>query len=231
MAAKYTSSDETEVKQGRFLDVGQEPRRMLQPIEGYQKMPLLTLDKAVEPIVFCCPDIHRRVFIAMSSCENPLDDLNQNESASIFLYTMEWEPRNECLYYVLNKTLRTENRQQLKPWYSYLRLIITALQKLPPQKLTVWRGVTLDLSREYEIGQRYVWWAFHHALDRWLFLNRSSFLVQLDLEHYLILNVITGKQFDHIHISMSKMKFFFYLQRNSKLSANSNHLLIFILFI
>ena len=176
MAAKYTSSDETEVKHGRFLDVGQEPRRMLQPIEGYQKMPLLTLDKAVEPIVFCCPDIHRRVFIAMSSCENPLDDLNQNESASIFLYTMEWEPRNECLYYVLNKTLRTENRQQLKPWYWYLRLIITALQKLPPQKLTVWRGVTLHLSREYEIGKRYVWWAFSSCSRSVAVLESEQFL-------------------------------------------------------
>ncbi len=176
MAAKYVSSDETENKHDRFLDVGQEPRRMLQPIEGYQKMPLVSLEKAVESIVFCCPDIHRRVFIAMSNCENPADGLNQNESASIFLYTMEWEPRDECLYYVLNKTLRTENRQKLKPWYSYLKLMLTALQKLSPQVLTIWRGVTLDLSQQYEIGKRYVWWAFSSCTRSVAVLESDQFL-------------------------------------------------------
>ncbi|CAM4987150.1 unnamed protein product [Rotaria socialis] len=105
MAAKYACPDEADNKHDRFLDVDHEPRRMLQPIEGYQKLPLLTLEKAVEPIVFCCPDIMRRAFVAMSNCENPADGLDQNESAAIFLYTMEWEPIEECLYYALNKTL------------------------------------------------------------------------------------------------------------------------------
>jgi len=176
MVTKHALPDETENKHDRFLDAGQEPRRMLQPIEGYQKMPLLSLEKAVEPIVFCCPDIYRRVFIAMSNCENPADGLNQNESASIFLYTMEWEPIDECLYYLLNKTLRTENRQKLRPWYSYLKLIFTALQKLPPQKLTIWRGVTLDLSQQYEIGKRYVWWAFSSCTRSLAVLESDQFL-------------------------------------------------------
>ncbi|CAF4384707.1 unnamed protein product [Rotaria sp. Silwood2] len=139
-------------------------------------MPLLPLEKAVEPIVSCCPDIHRRVFIAMSNCENSADGLDQNESAAIFLYTMEWEPRDECLYYVLNKILRTENRQKLKPWYSYLRLILNALQKLPPQKLTVWRGVPLDLNQQYEIGKRYVWWAFSSCTRSLAVLESEQFL-------------------------------------------------------
>ncbi|CAF4159972.1 unnamed protein product, partial [Adineta steineri] len=176
MAAKDVYSDGTENKHDRFLDVGQEPRRMLQPIEGYQKMPLVSLDKAVEPIVFYCPDINRRVFIAMSNCENPADGLDQNESASIFLYTMEWEPQEECLYYVLNKTLRTENRQKLRPWYSYLKLVLTALQKLSAEKQTIWRGVTLDLSQQYEVGKRYVWWAFSSCTRSLAILASEQFL-------------------------------------------------------
>ncbi|CAF1481983.1 unnamed protein product [Adineta steineri] len=176
MAAKDVYTDGTENKHDRFLDVGQEPRRMLQPIEGYQKMPLVTLEKAVEPIVFCCPDIYRRVFIAMSNCEKPADGLDQNESASIFLYTMEWEPQEECLYYVLNKTLRTENRQKLRPWFSYLKLVLTALQKLPAEKQTIWRGVTLDMSQQYEVGKRYVWWAFSSCTRSLAILESEQFL-------------------------------------------------------
>ncbi|CAF1008719.1 unnamed protein product [Adineta steineri] len=176
MAAKDVYSDGTENKHDRFLDVGQEPRRMLQPIEGYQKMPLISLEKAVEPILFCCPDIYRRVFVAMSNCENPIDGLDQNESASIFLYTMEWEPQEECLYYVLNKTLRTENRQKLRPWFSYLKLVLTALQKLPAEKQTIWRGVTLDLSQQYEVGKRYVWWAFSSCTRSLAILESEQFL-------------------------------------------------------
>ncbi|CAF3710944.1 unnamed protein product [Adineta steineri] len=176
MAGKDVYSDETENKHDRFLDVGQEPRRMLQPIEGYQKMALVSLEKAIEPIVFCCPDIYRRVFIAMSNCENPADGLNQNESASIFLYTMEWEPQEECLYYVLNKTLRTENRQKLRPWFSYLKLVLTALQKLPAEKQTIWRGVTLDMSQQYEVGKRYVWWAFSSCTRSLAILESEQFL-------------------------------------------------------
>jgi Ran GTPase-activating protein (RanGAP) involved in mRNA processing and transport len=176
MAAKNIYSDETENKHDRFLDAGQEPRRMLQPVEGYQKMPLVTLEQAVESIVFCCPDINRRAFIAMSNAETPADGLDQNESASIFLYTMEWTPRDECLYYVLNQTLRTENRQKLKPWYSYLKLILTALHKLPPQKQTIWRGVTLDLSQQYEVGKRYVWWAFSSCTRSLAVLEANQFL-------------------------------------------------------
>ncbi|CAF1392608.1 unnamed protein product [Adineta steineri] len=176
MAAKDVYTDGTENKHDRFLDVGQEPRRMLQPIEGYQKMPLVTLEKAVEPIAFCCPDIYRRVFIAMSNCEKPADGLDQNESASIFLYTMEWEPQEECLYHVLNKTLRTENRQKLRPWFSYLKLVLTALQKLPAEKQTIWRGVTLDLSQQYEVGKRYVWWAFSSCTRSLAILESEQFL-------------------------------------------------------
>ncbi|CAF2644787.1 unnamed protein product [Rotaria sp. Silwood2] len=176
MAEKDAFSNETENKHERFLDVGQEPRRMLQPIEGYQKLSLVPLEDAVEPIVFCCPDIRRRVFIAMSNCENPTDGLSQDESASIYLYTMEWEPREECLYYVLNATLRTENRQKLKPWFLYFKLVLTALQKLPPQKATIWRGVTLDLSHEYEVGKRYVWWAFSSCTESIAVLESDLFL-------------------------------------------------------
>ncbi|CAF2143907.1 unnamed protein product [Rotaria magnacalcarata] len=197
MAAKCACPDEADNKHDRFLDADQEPRRMLQPIEGYQKLALLTLEKSVESIVFCCPDIVRRAFIAMSNCENPADGLDQNESAAIFLYTMEWEPIEECLYYALNKTLRTENRQRLKSWYSYWKLILSALQKLPSQKPTIWRGVTLDLSQQYEIGKRYIRsHSYIDVEDEILLLPATQFEVISKLKLSIDLQIIHLKQVD-----------------------------------
>jgi hypothetical protein len=54
----------------RFLDANEEPRKMLQPIEGYQHLPLVSLEEAVEPIVPICPDILRRVYIAKENCQD-----------------------------------------------------------------------------------------------------------------------------------------------------------------
>ena len=147
-------------KYSRFLDVDQELGRVFQPVVDFRNRPLVSLEEAVESIVFCCPAIRQYVDLAMRNCKNPAEGLNQNESASIYLYTMEWEPKQKCLHYALNATLRNENRNKLKPWFPYLRLIFTALQKLPSQQETIWRGATLNLSQQYDIGKRYVWWAF-----------------------------------------------------------------------
>lgn len=168
--------DKKDFKNDRFLDVDREPRRMLQPIEGYQKLPLVSLDEAIEPTIVCCPDIRRRAYIAKENCQNPSDGLNQNESASIYLYTMEWEPREQCLYYILNATLRTENRQKLKPWLLYLKLILTALGKLPTEQQTIWRGVKCNLNQQYENGKRYIWWSLSSCTTSLAVLESDQFL-------------------------------------------------------
>ncbi|CAF3502064.1 unnamed protein product, partial [Rotaria sp. Silwood2] len=135
----------------RFLDGGEEPRGLLQPIEGYRKLKLVTLEEAIEPIVEFCPDVRRRAYIAKGNCESPKDGLTQDESASIFLYTSEWEPHDQCLYVVLNSALRSNNRKRLMPpWLLYMKLLLTALFKLHSSHMTVWRGVRLDLRNQYE---------------------------------------------------------------------------------
>ncbi|CAF5107271.1 unnamed protein product, partial [Rotaria magnacalcarata] len=52
---------------------------------------------------------------------------------------MEWG--DTTLYRVLNKALRSENRQALRIWFPYMKLFDTALDKLPTVKEAVWRGV------------------------------------------------------------------------------------------
>ena len=78
------------VNYDRYIDVGEEPHKFLQPIEGYRSLELVTLEEAIEPIVEFCPDVGRRTYIAKDSCNSPKNDLTQDESASIYFYTTEW---------------------------------------------------------------------------------------------------------------------------------------------
>ncbi|CAF3905161.1 unnamed protein product [Rotaria sp. Silwood1] len=145
----------------RFADVVEEPLEFLSPIGGYEKVELVPLEKAVEPLVPLLPTVQSHAYVAKQRCKKPADKLTQDESASIMLYTMSWEPLDECLYVVLNNTLRAPDRQQkLKPWYLFLRLFLNALFRLPLLPTMAYRGVKLDLSKRYIEGETIVWWGF-----------------------------------------------------------------------
>ncbi|CAF1394108.1 unnamed protein product [Adineta steineri] len=161
----------------RVSDIVKEPQKMLMPIRGYEKMPLVSLEEAVTPLISILPEIQDYAYVAKQRCESvPPDDLTQDESASIMLYSMEWEPHEECLYFALNATLRTEDRRKLKPWFSYLKLILTALEKLPSTRCYAFRGVNLDLSKLYTKGKEFVWWGFSSCTTSIEILDNEQFL-------------------------------------------------------
>ncbi|CAF4419070.1 unnamed protein product [Rotaria magnacalcarata] len=79
--------------------------------------PIESLENAVNPLVSLLPDIRKHVASAKKECKNPPPDgLTLDESASIMLYSMEWKPRDKCLYVVLNDALRSEDGGKIKPW-------------------------------------------------------------------------------------------------------------------
>jgi hypothetical protein len=164
----------------RFTDIAREPLEFLSPIGGYEEMPLVSLEEAVKKLVHLLPAIQSHAYIAKQRCKKPSDGLSQDESASIMLYTMGWEPLDKCLYVVLNATLRAADRQKLTPWFLYLRLFVGALARLPPLRETVYRGVKLDLSNEYTDGETIIWWGFSSCttglsvLQSELFLGKSG---------------------------------------------------------
>src|SRR5277367_718039 len=94
----------------RFSDGDREPCIMLTPIEGFNKKPLVTLEQAIQPLILIIPDIQTKVTKAKNRARNNINDLSIDESAAIILYTMEWHPYTNSLYYILNTTLRTEDR-------------------------------------------------------------------------------------------------------------------------
>ena len=147
----------------RFLDAGDEPNQVLLPIRGYAKEPLLPLVEAVELINDQLDDLDMMVDTAIRNSKKPADGLNTNESAAIHLYTMQWEEPNVSLYTKLNNILRSERREPLKPWFRYLKLVLTALYKLPSLKSVVWRGVRGNLSDQYD--EDHIWWGFSSCTE------------------------------------------------------------------
>ncbi|CAF3572532.1 unnamed protein product [Rotaria sp. Silwood1] len=124
-------------------------------------MPLVSLEEAVAPLVSILPEVQHYASVAKQQCKTvPADGLTRDESASIILYTMDWKPHEECVYVVLNATLRDRDRQKLIPWFLYLNLIHTALAQLPSRHNFVYRGVKGNLSEKYRRGREIVWWGF-----------------------------------------------------------------------
>ncbi|CAF3992064.1 unnamed protein product [Adineta steineri] len=161
----------------RVSDIVKEPQKMLMPIRGYEKMPIVSLEEAVTPLISILPEIQDYAYVAKQRCKVvPPDGLTQDESASIMLYSMEWKPHGECLYFAINATLRTEDRRKLERWFSYLKLILTALEKLPSTRRHVFRGVNLDLSNQYTKGKKFVWWGFSSCTTSIEVLENEQFL-------------------------------------------------------
>ena len=124
------------------------------PIFGYEESPLLSLEKAVEKIISFVPHLTDYVATATKKCNQNSDLLTANESAAIYLYTMPTP-----FYSRLNETLRTKNRQALRPWFDFLKLFITALEKLPSTNEIVWRAVYGDVGSVFDDNDVHIWWS------------------------------------------------------------------------
>ena len=177
----------------RFADLGTLPKRMLAPIEGYEKMPLVSLEEAIKPLVSIVPKVERNVFIVKQNCEEPEDGLTSDESASIMLYTYESMPQDHSLYVILNATLRLEQRQKLIPWFLYLRLVLNALTRLPSKRRFLNRGVRGDLQAQYPIGKSIIWWGFSSCTSSIGVLECESFFGKTGTRTLFQIDCETGK--------------------------------------
>jgi hypothetical protein len=133
-------------------------KKPLRPIAGYWAYPLVSLDQALAPLSSNINELNRSIEEARRHCHFPSEHkLTRDESASIFLYTME--AGEYSFYHVLNQILRDEDRNKSKQWFSYLKLFDTALRKLPTRKECIWRGVAGDLSKYYQENDVFTWWS------------------------------------------------------------------------
>ncbi|CAF2940458.1 unnamed protein product [Rotaria sp. Silwood2] len=173
----------------RFLDANEEPSQTLLPIAGYEKEELLPLEEAVRPITTLLYDLDTKVYIAKRNSQKPADGLTCDQSAAINLYTIEWEEPHDSLYTLLNRTLRSSERKALKPWFSYLKLFLTALYKLPSTKGVIWRGIRGDVYDQYNIDQ--VWWGVSSCTETMQVMER--FVGRSGVRTLFTIECISGK--------------------------------------
>ena len=188
----------------RFLvNIGDEPTNILQPIAGYEDEPLVSLEDACEPLKTFIEDLPQYIWIAKQNSKQPDDGLSIDESAAIHLYTMEWTKNQKSLYAQLNRTLRSVNRQALKPWFRYLKLFLTALFKLPTVEGVVWRGVQGDLSSQYVKSFEQAWWALSsctlslNILESPLYLGKTGTRTLFSIETYSGRRIRAHSYFKH----------------------------------
>jgi hypothetical protein len=198
MASKYSNNEDELQHNQRVSDFAAEPGTMLMPIKGYERQPLVSLEEAVEPIVPFVPDVKQMAYVAKMRCKKPpANDLSVDESASIMLYSMEWEPQEECLYHVLNATLRSENRKKLVPWFLFLKLLLTAFARLPSKHLFVYRGIKRDMRKEYPKGETIVWWGFSSCTSTMEVLENDQFLGSTGTRTFFTIECTSGKDIRH----------------------------------
>ncbi|CAF4184026.1 unnamed protein product [Adineta steineri] len=159
----------------RFIDI--ESNILLRAISGYQNEPLVTLEKAIAPIKHLLgEDIETDIYLAKMKSKRPKDGLTQDESGAVQLLTMDSSSYKESLYFILNQTLRSKNRQLLKIWYSYLQLLLSGLWKLPNEKKIIWHGAKGNLSDQFDIDDDIIWWGFNSCLESLNVLENEEFL-------------------------------------------------------
>lgn len=118
-----------------------------------------------------------------------LDGLTRDEAASINIYTLE-----SPVYKVLNSMLLKGDRDPLNPWFPYLKLLLTALHKLPSCPGTYYRGVSADIASQYTKGTKVVWWAFSsstatiEALRDFMAPGKPRVLFSLEVERVVDIN-------------------------------------------
>lgn len=174
----------------------------LSPLTGYADEHLLPLFKACAPLTDIIHDLSSYIQIALKeTSEQPSDGLTIDESAAIRLYTMEWNQSHQSLYSMLNGALKNGDREQLQPYFKYLKLFLTALVKLPcAPPLTIWRGVTKNLSAQFPPGTSVTWWAFSSCTTKLTVLENALYLGSTGDRTLFSVEAINGRTIrDHSH--------------------------------
>ena len=174
-------------RMAHFINVDAEST-CLSPVYGYHDRELLPLSKALDPVKHQMKGIDTYIRIAKTACHFPSEHgLTQEESAAIYIYTMDWD---DCsLYRLLNAELRIEDRSLLKPWFDYLKLFDTALQKLPNHEANLWRGIGADITQNYRKDMQLTWWNFTScssslaAVESFLGSESPSTLLMVEAKH------------------------------------------------
>ena len=135
----------------RLQGVQDEAQAALPPVLGVLAASPLPFPDAVGPLA---PSVAGLEYYAKRSFQYgqqnaAAGELGADEIAAVFLYTTE-----STFYRRLNAVLREPDREKVKPFFGYLRLLLSALSKLKKFVGSLWRGVAADLRRGIRRAER-----------------------------------------------------------------------------
>lgn len=130
---------------------------VLPAITGVFDAPPTGFREAVSPVAELLRGLDRHISLSHDFGKRRADEaatgLSADEIAALYLYTCE-----SAFYREINAVLRSPDRGRLVPYLPYLRLLFAAVSRLPARTAPLWRGVSLDLRRQYPLGRTVTWW-------------------------------------------------------------------------
>lgn len=190
----------------RVTGFEQDPNLNLSPITGISDLPLPTFTEAMELLHDIVPKLTSYIAITekwASERSTFPHSLTSCQASAIYIYTLEWTKKESSLYHILNSALREKNREVVRPFLKYLRLLFSALSHLPKydKTATVWRGIpNKDLSKDYSRGKKIIWWAFTSTTTNLDVLEKQGFLKDVGT----LFNIHVGIGYDIREFSASE---------------------------
>ncbi|CAF3390634.1 unnamed protein product [Rotaria socialis] len=192
------------VHRSRFFDFMRETGDKLSPMKDYQQLAQPSLEEAIacvqqHKIFKIDADIQNKVSLAKKerSSEDDANNLTTDESAAVQLYTMESKTEQESLFYILNSTLRLADRNELKPFLLYVKLLLGALEKLTSFNGIVYRGVHGNISSNFVTGKKLTWWGFSSCTRSLEVLSKEEFLGTIGQRTIFYIECTSGKSIQH----------------------------------
>jgi hypothetical protein len=151
----------------RLQEVREEKLEELAAIEGIAALPAMAFSDAAAPLASLLPGLLPAVRAAEEYGRKAVglfsfaSKLSAHEAAAVHLYTMQ-----SALYRQLNASLRHEDRARSRAYFPYLRLLLSALDKLEAFEGSLWRGVGMDLQSQYPAGRVVTWWGVSSCTPR-----------------------------------------------------------------
>ncbi|CAF1488753.1 unnamed protein product [Adineta ricciae] len=172
------------------------PKEHVNSILGYATEPLLPLLEACRPLIGIIHDLSSYIETALNKTPQvPPDGLTINESAAIRLYTIQWDSPHQSLHVMLNSALESGDRKNVQPYFKYLKLLLTALVKLPcvpPQ--TVWRGVNKNMSAQFSQNATITWWSFSSCASSTAELETKGSFSKTGERTLVSIEIINGRR-------------------------------------
>ena len=124
-----------------------------------------------------------KINIVVSIAENEkagnhpaMRNMSAAEVAAVMLYTMPFMPDTASLYHMLNRCLRTNERQAIMCFRRYIWILMHALRRAPRcTEHTVFRGIVGDYTKDYKSRQTITWQSFSSCTTRMSTLDSAQF--------------------------------------------------------